>query len=93
LRVELEDLSRRSFKESWDQISSQYPELFAFCGMIASVMSTTAFVESDFSRLRGAKSDHRCNMSCLSLEGINQVSDLVIISKSVDVPFKFPSRK
>jgi hypothetical protein len=43
LRLELEDPCRRSFTESCDPISSRYLELFAFCGMIASVMPTHAW--------------------------------------------------
>jgi hypothetical protein len=44
LRFELEGLSCRSFTESRVPISSQYPELFALCGVIVSAMPTTACV-------------------------------------------------
>jgi hypothetical protein len=85
LRLELEGLSRRSFTESWVPIYTQYPEMFAFC---ASVMPTTACVESGSSLLRGVKADYRRKMSSLSL-GVLQASDLVFISNFVGVPFKF----
>jgi hypothetical protein len=60
--------------------------------MLASVLPRTACVEADFSSLRGTKSDYRSNLSCLSLEGVMQETDL-LLADLVDVPCTLPASK
>jgi hypothetical protein len=76
---------------SWEPVRDRYKELFEGCGMIACVLPTTSAVEPGFSRLRGAKTDYCTNQSCLSLEGVMQASDLMLITGKVDLTFKFPT--
>jgi hypothetical protein len=76
---------------SWEPVRDRYKALLEFCAIIACVLQTTSAVESDFSRLRGTKTDYRTNLSCLALEGELQASDLMLIASKVDLPFKFPS--
>jgi hypothetical protein len=91
LRASLGARSLGSFVEYWEPVSDRYKELFEFCGMIACVLPTTSAVESDFSRLRGAKTDYRANLLCQALDGVMQARDLMLIAGKVDVPFKFPT--
>jgi hypothetical protein len=60
--------------------------------MLAAVLPRTARVEPDFSSLRGTKSDYRGNLSCLSLEGVMQETDL-LLADPVDVPCTLPASK
>jgi hypothetical protein len=69
----------------WQPVRERYPELFASNAMLASVLPTTACVEADFSSLRGSKSDYRSNLACLSLEGVMQETDLLVVDL-VDIP-------
>jgi hAT family C-terminal dimerisation region len=89
LAVQLEGRAGH-FGEFWLLVRDRYPDLFKICTTIACVMPTTAAVESNFSRLRCAKTDYRGNLSCLVLEGAMQASDLLMIADKVSVPFSFP---
>jgi hAT family C-terminal dimerisation region len=79
-----------SFSEAWHHEASRFPNLLNFCGGIACMMATTAAVESDFSRLRGAKNEYRSSLSCTALEGIMQATELIRIQTIVTLPFDFP---
>jgi hypothetical protein len=54
--------------------------------MLASLLSKTACVEADFSRLLDAMSDYRSKVSYLSLEAFMQASDLLLVNL-MGVPF------
>jgi hypothetical protein len=58
--------------------------------MSASVLPTTACVESNFTCLRETKSDYRSKLFCSLLEVVLQASDLADI---VGVLFTLPARK
>jgi hypothetical protein len=47
-------------------------------------------VDSDFSRLRFAKTDYRSKLTCLAMEGSMRASDLIAIARKMAVPIDFP---
>jgi hypothetical protein len=73
----------RSSVRLWEPV--RYKELFEVGGMIVCVLLTTSAVEADFSRLIGAKTDYRINLSCLALEGVMQASKLMVIAGKFNV--------
>jgi hypothetical protein len=79
-----------TFAAAWELARAQLPYLYAFCGGVVWVTATTSSVESDFSRLRFAKSDYRSNITCFNMEGSVQASDLISIARKIAVPTDFP---
>ena len=62
-----------NFQQSWtDPQLQNFGKLKTFCGGLATVMPTTAPVESDFSKIGFVKNDYRQSLTDFSLEGCLQ---------------------
>jgi hypothetical protein len=78
-----------TFAAAWEPARAQFPKLYAFCGGVACVIATTSTVETDFSRLRFAKTNYRSKLTCFSIEASMQTSDLVAIACKMAMPIDF----
>jgi hypothetical protein len=79
-----------TFAAARELARAQFPQLYAFCGGVACVMATTSSVESDFSRLRFAKTDYRNKLTGPAMERSMQASDPIAIARKMVVPIDFP---
>jgi hypothetical protein len=52
-------------------------------------MATSKFVESGLSRLRFAKTDFRCKLKWLAMEGSMQSSYIIATARKIAVPIDF----
>ena len=65
-----ESCAVQSFERCWGPLGNDYGELRRFCGGIASVMPTTASIESDFSLINWTKDPSSQSLTDFSLESI-----------------------
>jgi hypothetical protein len=59
-----------TFNDMWDCVLGQFEHLRSFCGRLATVLTNTTSVESDFSVLKWEMDDNCTALMHLSLEGI-----------------------
>jgi hypothetical protein len=70
-----------AFMDSWSPVCANYPLLIKLAGRIATVISTTASVESDFSVVKYVKNPSKSSLSNFSLQGLMAARDLAPVSK------------
>ena len=64
------DQNFTTFKEAWAGLGDQFRDLRIFATGLATAMSTTAQVESDFSSINYKRSQYRRSLLNISLESI-----------------------
>ncbi|KAJ2327770.1 hypothetical protein GGH92_009992, partial [Coemansia sp. RSA 2673] len=60
------------YDKAWKQLGRDYPLLWDFVGVIATIFANSGTVESDFSKLNRIANPHRRSLTDLSLEGLLQ---------------------
>ena len=68
-----------TFEQAWDCAPGRFAHLRAFCGGLATVFANTTSVESDFSILKWELDEFRTSMMHLSLEGVFQAKQRVLL--------------
>ncbi|RHY05403.1 hypothetical protein DYB36_006565 [Aphanomyces astaci] len=68
-----------TFDDAWDVAPHQWLHLRAFCGGLATIFPNTTSVESDFSILKWEMDPNRTDLMHLSLEGIFQAKQRVVL--------------
>jgi hypothetical protein len=58
------------YVQAWELVAKDYPDLGRVCGGFATVMSTSATVESDFSFVKLVKNLSKNSLSNLSVQGL-----------------------
>jgi hypothetical protein len=61
-----------TFNDAWDCVLGRFEHLRSFYGGLATVLTNTTCIESDFSVLKWEMDDNRTALMHLSLEGIFQ---------------------
>jgi hypothetical protein len=82
-RPALEPAAEADFPTAWSATGCRprCSQVYWWAGGLATVMASTARVESDFSRLRLAKASRRAWFRCISLEGPLQAQQLPRVAK------------
>jgi hypothetical protein len=68
-----------TFNDAWDCASGRFEHLRSFCGGLATVLTNTTSVESDFSILKWELDENRTAFMHLSLEGIFQAKQHLVL--------------
>ncbi len=68
-----------TFNDAWDCAPGRFEWLRSFCGGLAIVLANTTSIESDFSILKWEMDVNRTTLMHLSLEGIFQVKQCLIL--------------
>jgi hypothetical protein len=82
-RPALEPAAEADFHTAWAATGCRprCSQVYWWAGGLATVMASTARVESDFSRLRLAKASHRDGFRCIPLEGPLRAQQLPRVAK------------
>ena len=75
---------KTSFEDSWKVLNGRFPLVEQFCGGIGTVFPGTSQVESDFSLVKGAKTEHKMSLTDLSLEGVLHAKQMTMLA-AIDV--------
>lgn len=69
------------FTMAWAPFCKRFKTLMAFCGGLATVLSGTATIERDYSKINFEMNDYCSNLTDLSLEDILQSKQFGILKK------------
>jgi hypothetical protein len=67
------------FNDTWDYALGRFERLRSFCGGLATVLANTTFVKSNFSILKWELDENRTTPMHLSLEGIFQAKQRLVL--------------
>ncbi len=68
-----------TFNDAWDCAPGRFEHLRLFCDELATVLANTTSVESDFSILKWELDENRTTLMHLSLEGIFQAMQHLVL--------------
>jgi hypothetical protein len=92
-RPAMEPVAEADFATAWSATicRARYPHLHWFAGRLATVVASTARLESDFSRLRFTRTSQRARLRCTSLEGPLQGQQLQCVAKLAGPETRVPT--
>ncbi len=72
---------KSSFKDGWNLLGAQFPNLMDYCGVVVTLFPGTSMVESDFFVLRWEKDRYCKALSNIGLEGVLQSKQYFFIQQ------------